>query len=484
VNTMQGAREADTNYLDREQLRGGVIFGAAAIAFIGIAIPLIWRGAPLADDFNNCLAPAELGLGGFIRASWQQLGAIRPARILEILLTAGVCRSLPFGVAIAVPLALTMTVALVGRALLRELGLPSMWANVGGALWLLQPLGTEAGLWPAALHVPLGLALALQALRLYHRGRLAWAAVANLSAALCTEQVICALPLAAALVAAGGERRRAAVVSSVVGALVVASFMLWPGANPRLSAGVIERIGGLTVNPAFYVGYPAVGLGLHSIPLAVRWAWPWDVVLLAAAAAIGWRIGPRVVHSAPPITAYRRRSVLFAAAALVVLANLVVVFAVPQQGSPRVFAPTWLILALTAALAGASIRWRRPRLLGTSATLFAAGAVLSLMFSVSVRLESAEFTSRAAPLVAARVAEGGRIAICNVRRTVVEPAPRGAFAVHEFIDQWAAERALQYYTGRHATIYLAGDLWPHPCPPVADVDAVIGFDDMLAAVQR
>ena len=75
---MQGAREADTNDLDREQLTGGVIFGAAAIAFIGIAIPLIWRGAPLADDFNNCLAPAELGLGGFIRASWQQLGAIRP----------------------------------------------------------------------------------------------------------------------------------------------------------------------------------------------------------------------------------------------------------------------------------------------------------------------------------------------------------------------------------------------------------------------
>lgn len=484
MNAMHAAREANANHLDREERTGRVIFGTAAIAFVGIAIPLIWRGAPLADDFNNCLAPAELGLGGFISASWQQLGAVRPARILEILLTAGVCRSLPFGVAIVVPLALTITVALVGRALLRELGLPSMWANIGGALWLLQPLGTEAGLWPAALHVPLGLALALQSLRLYHRGRLAWAAVANLSAALCTEQVICALPLAAALVAPGGKRRRAAVVSSVVGALVIASFMLWPGANPRLSAGLIERIGGLTVNPAFYAGYAAVGLGLHSIPLALRWAWPWDVALLAAAAAIGWRLGPRVVRSARPIAAYTVRHVLFAAVALVVLANLVVVFAVPQQGSPRVFAPTWLILALTAAMAGASARWQHPRLLGTSATVFAAGAVLSLMFSVSVRLKSADFTSRAAPLVAASIAEGGRIAICNVRRTVVEPAPRGAFAVHEFIYPWAAERALQYYTGRHATIYLAGDLWPHPCPPAADVDAVIRFDDMLAAAQR
>ena len=73
-----------------------------------------------------------------------------------------------------------------------------------------------------------------------------------------------------------------------------------------------------------------------------------------------------------------------------------------------------------------------------------------------------------------------RVAVCGVRRTVVQPAPRGAFAVHEFIYEWAAERALVYYTGRHATIYLAGDLWNRPCPPVPDVDAVIDFDELLA----
>jgi hypothetical protein len=103
---------------------------------------------------------------------------------------------------------------------------------------------------------------------------------------------------------------------------------------------------------------------------------------------------------------------------------------------------------------------------------------------VSVRLRSADFTERAAAVVAARIPEGGRIAICNVRRTVVEPAPRGAFAVHEFVYDWAAERALLYYTGRHATILLSGELWNSPCPAVPDVDAVIGFDELLAGERK
>ena len=36
---------------------------------------------------------------GFIAASWRQLGAIRPAHFLEVLVTAAVCGLLPFGVA-------------------------------------------------------------------------------------------------------------------------------------------------------------------------------------------------------------------------------------------------------------------------------------------------------------------------------------------------------------------------------------------------
>jgi hypothetical protein len=157
----------------------------------------------------------------------------------------------------------------------------------------------------------------------------------------------------------------------------------------------------------------------------------------------------------------------------------VVVLAVPQQGSPRVFAPTWLVLAIGLAWAGASTKWHRPRALGLCAVVFAAGAVLSLAFSASVRLRSGDFTARATRVIAARIPEGGRVAVCEVPRTVVQPAPRGAYAVHEFLEDWSAERALQYYTGRHATVILAGSLWNRPCPPVQNVDAVIRFDELL-----
>ena len=425
----------------------------------------------------------ELGLGGFLAASWHQLGAIRPARFLEILVTAPLCGPLPFGVVIAVPLLLTLAVAWMVRGLLRDLDIPEPWADVGGALWLLQPLGTEAGLWPAALHVPLGLVFALVAARLYWRGHNGWGAVANLTAALSVEQVIFPMPLVAWLIAPAKERRRAAVLSVMVSAVVVTGFLMWPGANPRLRAGLVERIIGLGANPGFYVGFPAVGLGLHSIPLAVWWALPWSILVLALGVAGGWLTGP---HLAAVSRAVGQRDLLrglLLVTTIIVLANIVVVFAVPQQGSPRVFAPTWLVLSMAVAAGAAAIRWSRPRLMGAVGGLFAAGAILSLALSVSVRLRHADFTERAAAVVASRVAEGGRVAICGVRRSVMPVAPRGAFAVHEFIYDWAAERAVVYYTGRHATIYLAGDLWDRPCPKVPDVDAVIDFEELLDAAR-
>ena len=469
---------------EQDEWIGRTLLASAVCAFVGIAVPLVIRGAPLADDFNNCVAPVELGFGGFMAASWHMLGAIRPARFIEILVTGTICRSLPFGVAIIVSLIVTLAVAWQVRGLLRDLGVTRSWADVGGALWLLQPLGTEAGLWPAALHVPLGLLLAVAAVRLYQRGRLGWAAAANLAAALSVEQIILPLPLAAWLVSLPGQRRRATAISAVIGVLVIASFFMWPGANPRLHTGAGERLAGLVANPTFYVGYPAVGLGLHSIPLAIAWAFPWSVAVLLAAAILGWRIGPQLVAASRPVGTRERIRGLTAFAAIVVLANIVVVLAVPQQGSPRVFAPTWLVLSVAGAWAAGCTDWRRPKLFGVSITLFAAGAVLSLALSTSVRLRSADFTARATRLVAARVPEGGRVAVCQVQRAVVEPAPRGAYAVHEFLEDWSAERALQYYTGHHATILLAGDLWNRPCPAASDVDAVIRFDELVAATRR
>lgn len=459
---------------------GRLVLGGAAAAVVAVAAPVIWRGAPLADDFNNCLAPIEFGLGGFLAQSWDRLGMVRPARFLEIVLTTGVCQTLPFGVAIAVPLALTLVVALLAVGLLRDLGVPGPWPEVAGALWLLQPLGTEIALWPAALHVPLGLALALGALRLHHRGRHGWAAVAGVAAALSAEQVILALPLCAWLVTPRPQRRRAAGTAAGAMAGVLTAFVLWPGADARLDAGLGERLSGLVADPGFYVGFPAVGIGAHSIPLAVQWALPWSLLVLAAVAGLGV-LAARWVPSGAGLDGRGFLRGAVAVGAVVALANAPVLLAVPRQGSPRLFAPTWLILTVAAAVLAGRVAWRRTRLLGGLAGLFGAGAILSLALSVSVRLASADFTERSAERIAAAVPDGGDVAVCGVRRTVTEPAPRGAFAVHELVYDWAADDALAYYTGQRATFHLAGDVWQRPCPDAAEVDAVLSFDDLVAA---
>jgi hypothetical protein len=462
---------------------GRVVLAGTAAVFVAVGAPVVWRGAPLADDFNNCLAPIEMGLGGFLAASWERLGMVRPARFIEILLTTGVCRTLPFGVAIAVPLLLTLGVALLARGLLRDLDLPAPWPEVGAALWLLQPLGTEAALWPAALHVPLGLGLALGALRLHRRGLHALAAVAGLGAALSVEQVILALPLAAWLVTPERERRRAAATSAGVAVLVLTAFALWPGTDARLAAGLAERVAGLVAAPSFYVTFPAVGLGVHSIPLALGWALPLSLAVLVCGAALGLLVARRLPPG-PGLDRGRTLRMMAAAAAVVAFANVPVLLAVPRQGSPRVFTPTWLIVVLAVTVLGAYVRWRRPVLVGMPAGLFAAGAVLSLALSVSVRLASADFAEQAAQVIAEAVPDGSDVAVCGVRRTVVEPAPRGAFAVHELIYDWAADDALAYHTGQRASFHLAGELWETPCPDAGSVDALFTFDELLAGGTR
>jgi hypothetical protein len=446
--------------------------------FVAVSAPVVWRGAPLADDFNNCLAPVQQGLGGFLEASWERLGVIRTARFVEILLSTGVCRSLPFGIAIAVPLALTVLVAMLLRRLLLKLGLPGLWADAGAAAWLLQPLGTEAALWPAALHVPLGLALALGSLLLFRRGRTVWAAVAAVGAFLSVEQVIFALPLAVWLVTPADRRSRSAgVVAAVAGAILVA-FLLWPGSDPRLQATLGERLVGALGDPMFYVQYPAVGLGAHSIPLAAAWAFPLSIAVLLVAGGAGAWLGPRLAAAARPA---RVRSWVVAASLLVVLVNVPVILAVPRQGSPRLFAPTWLVLVATAAAVGSAVRWRRAAALGAAVGLLAGGALLSLAWSAQVRVASADAVEQASRELGPRVEEGDVVALCGVPRTVVEPAPRGAFAVHEFIYDWAAANALAFYTGRHVQFRLAGVLWAQPCPAPGEVDLVVSFDELLRA---
>jgi hypothetical protein len=261
---------------------------------------------------------------------------------------------------------------------------------------------------------------------------------------------------------------------------VLATYAVWSGGDPRLQVGVGERLRGVVTDPAFYVLFPAVGLGVHSIPLAMRWLFPVSVAVVAVAALLGWRVGPALSEHDQHRPA--RRSMLLRRAlpilALLVLINLPLAVQVPRQGSPRTFTPTWLVLAAVAAAAGSRVRWRRPRLLGMALGLFVGGAVLSVALSVSVRVHTADFNETAVRILARRVPDGGVVAVCDIPRTVVTPAPRGAFAVHEFIYDWAARDALYYYTGRNAQFRLGGSLWESRCPELVGADVVVRFEEL------
>jgi hypothetical protein len=460
---------------------GPIALLIVATLFVAVSLPVVLRGAPLADDFVNCLEPQRVGLSSALGDSLDRLGVLRKAHLLEIVITTGVCQHLPFGFAIAVPLALTLAVAGLLRALLRDLGVPGPWPELAGALWLLHPVGAEAALWPAALHVPLGLALALSALRLHRSGHHMWGSLAVAGACLSVEQMILALPIAVWLTVPP-ERRRAALALSVVPIVILALLVIaWPGDDPRLRASLSERLSGAVRNPAFLPRFAAVGLGAQSIPLAILWSFPVGVALLAAGALLGWRFAPDAV--APrPTRADHRPVIRTLLGGLVVVAaiNAPVVFNVPQQGSPRLFAPTWLVICAVLGIVASEVRVRRPQPWGAAAGAFAAAALLSLALSAWVRVESAGFTESASRQIAPEISDDADVGLCGVTRTVVEPAPRGAFFVHEFIYEWAAREAVEYYTGKRADFSLAGDLWATPCPTAAEVDRVFAFSDLVS----
>ena len=456
----------------------------ATVAFVLAGMPILYRGAPLADDFTNCLEPVNDGLASTLVASWERLGPVRPARFVEILLTTGVCQSLPFGFAIAVPLALSVAVAWLLRGLLTDMGAPRPWPEVAGVVWLLQPLGTEAALWPAALHVPLGLALALAALRLHLRGAHLGAGVLALASFLSLEQAILALPLAVWLIVP--DRQRAAATSGALAVVVLAVYLMAPGADPRLQVSLADRVTAIIGDPLFLPGYAAVGTGVHSIPLAVVWALPLSGLLLLAGAGVGWWLAARGTPYKPAdvLDAPGMRRAALGVLGLVAAANVPVLASIPLQGSPRVFAPTWLILAGAVGALGWRLPLRLPmtgrRLVAAGIGTAAVGAALSIALSVNVRLLSADAVEDAAHALAAATEDSATIAVCDVDRTVTSPAPRGAFATHELIYEWAAAAALEYYSGRQATFDLAGPLWDAPCPDPDDVNVHVGFDALIS----
>jgi hypothetical protein len=458
-----------------------VVLAVVAVLVVAISLPVAVRGAPLADDFVNCLQPQRIGLAATLEGSLDRLGAVRRAHFAEIVITTEVCQHLPFGVAIAVPLLLTLAVAFLLRGLLRGLGVPPPWPELGGALWLLQPMGAETALWPAALHVTMGLALSIAAIRLHRAGRHGWASLAVIGAGLSVEQVLLALPLAVWLTAPSEHRRRAVAATSAVIVVLLISFVLWPGNDPRLQVGLWDRITESVEDPGFLLRFPAVGLGLQSIPLAIKWAFPPSLLAMVGAGFLGARLGPTLLEGPESSERDRVRKTLLAGLGLVAALNVPVLLNVPHQGSPRLFAPTWLAIAGIVASLGPLIHRRRLRLWGAAAAVLAAGALLSLALSVWVRVESAGFVEAASEQIAEAVPEDAVVAVCGVERTVVDPAPRGAFAVHDLIYDWAAREALEYYTGRSATFVLSGDaIGERACPGPEGADRVIAFTDLVA----
>jgi hypothetical protein len=184
--------------------------------------------------------------------------------------------------------------------------------------------------------------------------------------------------------------------------------------------------------------------------------------------------GTTVIHS--PIGAVAM------AITLILLVNLPLILTLPNVGlSARTFTPTWLVLSALAASLGASVRWRHVRIVGGLAGAAAAFAALSLMLSVSVRLRTASFDRSAASWIAERTADGDVVAVCDVPRTVVEPAPVGSFHLHPLHARDSSW--IQYHTGRVVEVRRSGErYWGSRCPQLGGADLVISFPSMLRAV--
>jgi hypothetical protein len=456
---------------------GIVLLICIAALYLVVVLPVVVRGAPLRDDFEVCLNPRfTSGPARLLHELGPELGAVRLlGRFTELSIIGGLCDKVPFGTIILIPLLVTLTTGYLLRGLLHDVGLAHPWPEIGAALWFLQPLGTEAALWPAALHVPVGLALALVALRMYSRGHLAGGAFAGLAASWTLEQVLFALPLAVWVVT---RKQRATIVSGIVAVGLLAIFVRWPGLSSRTAVPLSDRLSAIVTDPIWYVKFPAIGTGAVSIPLAVLWAFPISLLILATGALVGARCAPSLLQQTGSRgwRSWERLRFAVLLGSLGVLVSLPAMVTLPHEHGPRVFTPVWLLLAAFAALVGARVVWKRVVLAGMVAGLCAAGALLSLALSVWVRLQTADFTEATSRWIGAHVPDGGRVVVCDVPRTVVSPAPNGPFALHEFHEPWAARAAIEYYTGRRVKVDRTGQYWPENCDDFLPADLVVSFD--------
>ena len=464
---------------DVGRTRGRWLLVIVAALVVAVMLPVVVKGALLADEYIICLRPVhDGGYGPYLEAIWHDTGVVRPARFVELFLIAETCRSIPYGFVIAIPLLLKLAAAATLLGLLRDLRIRAPWPEIGAAIWLLEPLGTEAALWPASLHVLLGCFFALSSLRCFRRGLVGWGSLLALGASLSLEQAIFALPLAIWLITPREHRRRALVAGLAVALLVLIAYSTWPGNNPRQALTLVERLDAAVTKRGWYVFFPAVGLGLHSGALAIVWAFPLSLLAIAGGTFAGARGIPWLLVDHPSETDPRiSLRGLATVTALILLVNLPLI--VTEVGySARTFTPTWLVLAASAGIAGSRVRWRRPRLLGAFAGASVAIALLSLALSVSVRVRTADLDRAAARWIADRTRDGDVVAVCDVGRTAVEPAPLGAFHLHPLHStsgDW-----IEYSSGRVVEVRRSGErYWGARCPDLAGADLIVRFPALV-----
>jgi hypothetical protein len=452
----------------------GFLLVACAL-FAAVTLPVIVNGSPLLDDFSRCVEPQK---PGYWTERFRESAAFRPMRIVETVVINGLCGSVPFSFVILLPWILTIGVAFLLRALLRDLDVPAPWPEIGAGLWLLAPLGTESALWPSALHIPLGLAVVLLALRMFMRGKIILGIIFALIGYLSLEQLIFALPLAGWWVSAPAHRLRVLVLTASLSLGVLAVYVAWPGTIGHLALPLGQRLTDAFRDVGSYAIMVGTGLGAHSIPTAVQWALPVSVLVIAVGSLLGWLVGPRLLLSGVAAVRPAYRSI---ATGLVLLAliNVPVALTFPHPDSPRIFAPSWLVLAAFAALIGQRVEWRRQHFVGAIAGGLIAGSMLSLTLSSSVRIRSARIVEEAMMAIAAETPSGGVVAVCGVTRTVVLPAPSGAFSIHEFI--LFPNETYEYYTGEVAELRIGGAYKENRCPDPSGVDTIFEFDELIAA---
>jgi hypothetical protein len=264
--------------------------------------------------------------------------------------------------------------------------------------------------------------------------------------------------------------------SAILSIGVLLAYSRWGGTTFGLAVSLPQRLENVFRGAEDYVIMPAIGLGAQSIPAAIRWAFPISVLALALGLVVGSTIFPKLLRSTGSAERLGMRQALLALG-LIVLINVPVALAFPHRHSPRIFTPTWLALALFAAIWGSRMHWKRPRLAGAAAGALIAGALLSLALSSWVRIETSILVEEAMNKIAAQSPEGSVVAVCGVTKTLVQPAPYGDFSLHEFISH--PDEAYEYYTGKTAQIRVGGYGAPSRCPDTKGVDAIFDFHDLV-----